>query len=69
MAKNSQMRKLLLCGGIILVVLFFFGVFKMKEGFACSERREPGCKENYQYCSVPRTILVIYRYMFWINKT
>ena len=40
MAKNSQMRKLLLCAGIILVVLFFWGVFKMKEGFSlgCSSR-------------------------------
>ena len=33
MAKNGQMRTILLCGGILLVVLFFLGVFKMKEGF------------------------------------
>ena len=35
------MRKLLLCGGILLVVLFFLGVFNMKEGFQtvpCSAR-------------------------------
>ena len=49
MAKNSQMRKLLLCGGILLVVLFFLGVFKMKEGFyskPCSSRNSNGCDDG-----------------------
>ncbi len=46
MAKNSQMRTILLCGGILLVVLFFLGVFKMKEGFQtvpCSYRNSESC--------------------------
>ncbi len=49
MAKKSQMRTILLCGGILLVVLFFWGVFKMKEGFGnppikCSQfTSETGC--------------------------
>jgi hypothetical protein len=43
------MRTILLCGGILLVVLFFLGVFKMKEGFyltvPCSTRtNKTGCE-------------------------
>jgi hypothetical protein len=54
MAKNSQMRTILLCGGILLVVLFFLGVFKMKEGFQstkCADRtNKTGC-EDMDGCS------------------
>lgn len=48
MAKNGQMHELLLCAGIILVVLFFWSVFKMKEGFGtgCSTRSETGCTDS-----------------------
>ena len=50
MAKNSQTRTILLCGGILLVVLFFLGVFKMKEGFyvmkKCADRtNKTGCED------------------------
>ena len=54
MAKKSQMRTILLCGGILLVVLFFLGVFKMKEGFQstkCADRdNKTGC-EDMDGCS------------------
>ena len=54
MAKNSQTRTILLCGGILLVVLFFLGVFKMKEGFEtvpCSTRKNKNACEGGSGCS------------------
>ena len=47
MAKNGEMRTILLCGGILLVVLFFLGVFKMKDGF----QTVPCSNRNYASCS------------------